>query len=240
MGECFSMIRGRALRATRLDSCGSPIQDSSSVVVTKGFISVALTADTQEGDQFSLQNANGEVLVADVAAPTILGYGVEVHLCGVNPDLISLLTGQPVVADGDGVSVGFRANSDIDAVDFALELWSEVPSAMCEAGVKTYGYLLLPFISSGVIGDFTVENAAVNFSITGAHTREGSNWRRGPYDVVLGGDGQATQLTTPIDAGDHLHVQMTRVPPPDPACDPISFESGFGLGGFGITPFGGE
>lgn len=240
MTECFSMIRGRALRATRLDECGAPYEEEEAyAIATDGFISVELVAETEEADEWSISNQNGDVLIADQSAPTILGYQVAVHLCGVNPDLISLLTGQPVVLDGNDISVGFRANTEVEAVNFALELWSDVPAALCVDGQKTYGYLLLPYITSGTVGDFSVENAAVNFSITGGRTKVGSKWGRGPYYVTIGGDGNLSQLATPIDPEDHLHVQMTRVAPPDPSCHPILAGMGFGLGGFGLTPFGG-
>ena len=78
-----------------------------------------------------------------------------------------------------GDIAGFRVNSDIDACDsgFALELWSNVPATACVPGqTAAYGYLLIPFVKGGVLSDFTIGNDAVNFTVSGANSKEGSGW----------------------------------------------------------------
>jgi len=74
----------------------------------------------------------------------------------------------------------------------------------------------VPFVQGGTLGDFTIENAAVNFTITGAQTKTGSGWDVGPYNIQ---GSPAAPLLTPILKGDHLHVQYTTVAPPAPGCD---------------------
>jgi hypothetical protein len=213
----FSLVRGRAMRATRLNGCGNPVNGPRSVVTTDGFISVGLTANSEEGESISVTNAAGRVCVQDTPPPKFSNYSVEVAFCGVDPDLVTMLTGQPVVKDATGDIVGFRQNSkiDVDLTGFALELWSAVPQQACDAsGDPSYGYFLLPFIKGGVLGDFTVENAAINFTLTGATTRDGSGWGVGPYDVTRTAGGAAGPLLEPIDDGDHLHLEVTTVAPP--------------------------
>lgn len=217
----YAQIRGRALRVTRLDGCGNPVPGPDSVVASKGFITVGLTSNTEEGEAISVTNANGDICISDTPAPKFTGYGIEITLCGVNPNLINLLTGQPIVYDGDEVdpqAVGFRVNSkvDLDASGFALEVWTGVPAAACVPGQgQNYGYMLIPFVKGGVLGDVTVENGPVNFSVTGAQSKDGSGWGVGPYNVVKDGDGQDSPLLEAITIGDHLHTQLTTVPPPD-------------------------
>lgn len=223
MTQCFSLIRGRALRVTRLDGCGVPVPGPDSVVTSKGFISVALTANTEEGEPISVPNANGDICISDTPAPKFTGYGVEINLCGVDPNLVNLLTGQPLVYDDASTpeAVGFRVNTgvDLDSSGFSLELWSGVPAAQCEPGSgQSFGYLLIPFLKGGVFGDFTVENAAVNFTITGAQSKDGSGWGTGPFNVVKDGSGDDSPLLEPIGAKDHLHVQVTQVAPPEAGC----------------------
>ena len=221
MAQCFPLIRGRALRVTRLDGCGSPVPGPNSVVVTKGFISVALTPNTEEGEEISVTNASGDICVSDTPAPKLTGYGVEISLCGVDPDLVSLLTGQDVVLDAAGEAVGFRMNSKVNLDDsgFSIELWSGVPTAVCEPGQgQSYGYLLVPFLKGGVLGDLTVENGPVNFNITGAQSKDGSNWGVGPFPVVTDEAGDESTLLEPIDTSDHLHLQLTRMAPPLEEC----------------------
>lgn len=230
MTKCFSLIRGRSLRATKLDGCGNPVPGSQSTVTTDGYISVALTANTEEGETIDIVNAAGKRCVYDVPAPTFTGYGIEITLCGVDPNLVNLLTGQPLVFDDETVPevVGFRINSDVDLDDsgFGLELWTGLPSAACEPGeTQQYGYLLVPFVKGGVLGDFTVENGAVNFQITGALSKDGSGWGVGPYDVILDNADAPSPLLTAIDPKDHLHVQVTSLAPPDPACGAVPLGS---------------
>lgn len=197
--KCFPLIRGRMMRVTRLDGCGIPVPGSESVVVTKGMISVALTSNTSEGEPIEVTNANGDICVSDIPPPKFTGFGAEVLMCNVDPRLFSLMTGQPVVLDASGQVVGFDVNSDVDLDDsgFAIELWSGIPAEACEPGEgKSYGYFVLPFLKGGVIGDFTVENAAVNLLVTGAQTKDGSSWGVGPYNVVASAGTDEVQTVT--------------------------------------------
>lgn len=225
MTKCFSLIRGRAMRVTRLDGCGAPVPGPDSVVSSDGFISVGLTAQTEEGEAISVTNAAGRVCISDTPAPKFTGYGLEIALCGVDPNLVNLFTGQPLVLDPDGEAIGFRVSSAIDLDDsgFALELWSGVPAAACEPGAgQTYGYMLIPFVKGGILGDYTVENGPVNFTITGANSKDGSAWGVGPYNVTNDENGDAGPLLEAIGIKDHLHVQLTSVPPPEPGCGAVA------------------
>ena len=216
----FSLIRGRRMRVTRLDGCGGPVLGPDSVVTTKGFISVGLEAQTEEGEDITVTNANGDIEVSDIPPPKFTGYEVEISLTKVNPNLVNLFTGQPLVTDEDDEeAIGFRVNSGIslDESGFALELWSGVPAAVCEPGQdQTFGYMLVPFLKGGVLGDFTVENGPVSFTISGAVSKDGSSWGVGPFDVIETTGGPAP-LKDPIDSQDHLHMQLTTLAPPEPS-----------------------
>jgi hypothetical protein len=218
---CFTLVRGRAMRVTRLNACGDPVFGPASTVASEGFISVALTANTEEGETITQTNANGKICISDQPAPTFTGYSVEVQFCNVDPDLYALMTGQAIVLDDSTpapVTVGFQVNSDVNLDDsgFALELWSGVPGAACGVGGDPqYGYLLIPFLKGGVIGDFTIENAAITFTITGANSKDGTSWGVGPYDVLKETTGAAGPLLEPLPTTNHLHMQLTTLPPPD-------------------------
>lgn len=222
--KCFALVKGRALRVTKLDSCGNPVLGPGSQVVTKGFISVALSAQTDEGTDINVTNANGDTCVRDDATPEFLGYSVEISLCGVDPDLVSFLTGQAVVRDDTAVtplSIGFDVGTDVDlsATAFALEMWSVVPGQACVAGDKAYGYFLLPFVQGGNLGDFTVQNDAVNFTVSAAKTQDGNAWGVGPYNVLKTVAGVDSPLLSNIGINKHLRViQVTKAPPTVGAC----------------------
>ena len=210
--KSFPLVRGRMMRVTKTDGCCGPAYGPDNSVVTEGFVSVALTASISEPEEITVTNANGRTCVRDAGSPTFQGYGVEITFCEVQPCLFSLITGQPVVMDAGGNIIGFKMNSKIalDSSGFALEVWMGVPGVACEAdaGGGGAGYLLLPCLQGGVIGDFTIENAAITFTITGASTRDGNGWGRGPY-----GD---TALLEALDEDDHLYVAFTTAALPTP------------------------
>jgi hypothetical protein len=237
---CFSLVRGRAMRVTRLDGCGSVDLGPAAAIVSDGFITVQLSAQTDEGETISVTNAAGKVCILDEPCPVFTGYEIQVEFCGVDPLLYELMTGMPSVTDADGNRVGIRMNSGIDACasGFALEVWSSVPSAVCDpnAGVS-YGYFLVPFIKGGVIGDFTVGNDAVNFTLSGAKSKDGNNWDVGPYDVVKTDTGTAGPLLEAVDSRDHLWMQLTTVAPPEPSCDAVAVGA-VGTGATAGTPGG--
>jgi hypothetical protein len=214
------MIRGRAMRVTRLTACGAPSLGPASKIETAGFVSVSLTSNTQTPEAIEVTNANGDICISDTPVSKFINYGAEIAFCGVDPELVAMLTGQPVVMGGTASAdiVGFRQNSriDVNLIGFALELWTGIAGDACTAGSVDYGYILLPFLKGGTLSDFTVENGAINFTLTGATTRDGAGWGVGPYNVTLGPTGISSPLLTTITVGDHLHVERVSVAPPTP------------------------
>jgi hypothetical protein len=222
--KCLSLVKGRRIRVTKLDSCGRPIYGDDSQVTSKGFISVSFTANTSESDEINVTNASGEVCVFEAAVTSLTGYGIEVAFCEVDPELFALVTGQPVVIGADGSTViGFDVDTKIglENSNFALELWAGSPTgdACATSGAEgNYGYLLLPFLTGGILGDFTVENGAVTFTLTGANTKEGNSWGTGPYPVMLGSGGAAGPMTSPVSSSTALRTMIVDVAPPEAAC----------------------
>jgi hypothetical protein len=219
--RCASYVRGRALRATLLDDCGNPVYGDASQVTSKGFVSVGYTANIDDGTEINLPNAAGERCVYAAAVPQFLSYTVEITFCNVDPDLYAMLTGQRVIEDALGDVVGFTMNSDVSALDqsFALEVWAGSTGNACVSGAAgNYGYVLLPFLQGGVLGDFTIENDAVTFTISNATTKDGNQWGVGPYEVVLDETAAPAQLNEALLANDHLLLMMTGVAPPAAEC----------------------
>lgn len=241
--KCTSLVRGRAARFTRLDACGRPIYGDASVVTTKGIVSVAYTANTDDGEEINVPNFAGETCVREPAVPKFLGYTAEITFCQVDPDLFALATGQRVVTDAFGDVVGFTMDSAVSAADnaFALEVWAGAPgggACATEGATGSYGYVLLPFVQAGIIGDFTIENSEVTFTISGAATKDGNTWGVGPYDVVLGLGSTATTLPEPLKATDHLLMIQTGVAPPQAECGarPLLDADGAALTSVTATP----
>ena len=222
--KCLPLAKGRRIRVTRLDGCGRPIYGEDSQVVSKGFISVSYTANTTESDEINVPNASGEVCIYEASVTSLVGYGIEIAFCNVDPELISILTGQEVVVGADGSTViGFDVDTKVsfDNSNFALELWAGSPAGdacSTEGAEGSYGYVLLPFVSGGILGDFTVENAAVTFTVTGANTKEGNAWGNGPYDVMLGAGGTPAKMSKPVTTSTALRTILVDLAPPADAC----------------------
>lgn len=220
---CTKFVQGRVMRATLLDSCGRPVIGDESVVTSKGFISVAYTTVTDEGEEITQTNAAGDTCVRVPARPSYQGESVEVQFCEVDPDVFALLTGQRTIVDYDGNVVGFALDDQVSVADvnIALEVWagalSDVDVCDNPSAQGVYGYILLPFLQGGVIGDFTIENSAITFTVTGMATKSGNRWGQGPYNVMLDGSTPAV-LAEAVSSSEHLYLATVSLAPPAPMC----------------------
>lgn len=228
----FSLVRGRRIRVTKVDACGRPVYGDDSQAVSKGFISVGFTANMTNSDEVNQTNASGESCIYEPSEPSLRGYGVEIQFCEVDPELFSLVTGQEVYLDANGDAIGLSIGTDIEVSDqaFALELWAGSPAvdACVDPNAQgTFGYLLMPYLKGGVVGDFSVTNGAVTFTITGATTRDGNAWGRGPYNMMLSA-GVPAPLVTALHPKKHVLMILVDVAPPEiftgarPLLDPDS------------------
>lgn len=215
--KCYAQVRGHVIRVTRLDACGIPKPGESAVAVSKRISSVSIDVEMEDGENIRETNFSGEPCVVDNAPAHLIGYSGEITLCGVDPDLISIFTGTPVVKNAAGDVVGFDATSDInlDSFGFALEVWSRISGTACDAsGNRPWGYTVFPFFKGGHLGGFSFENGAVQFQITGAMTQNGNGWGAGPYNVDRGTGGAPSPLFTPLTPNTHYrNVQVTLDPP---------------------------
>lgn len=221
--KCLSPVKGRRLRVTRLDGCGRPVYGEDSQVVTKGFVTVNFTANTTESDEINVPNAAGEVCIYEPGETSLVGYGLEIQFCNVDPDLLALVTGQEVVlnAAGDEV-IGFDIDTKVDLANsnFAMELWTGASggdACSSEGSQGNFGYILMGYLRGGILGDFTVENGAVTFTVTGANTRDGNSWGKGPYNVITEG-GVPAKMPSPITTTTAMRVILVDLTPPEAMC----------------------
>lgn len=222
---CWASVRGTALRATALNSCCTPVTNACGVVVTTGFVSVVVTQENDAATVIKLKSANDKVCVYDPGCDSLLDLSVVIDLCQVNPDLITMMTGQAKILDFAGNAVGFRRSTDLACNNrYALEVWTDIPNAACVGTppTKQYGYYLLPCLRNSVItGPITIDSSnAITVQIT-AKTTIPSLWGTGPqtadnaYKVVpIDSSNTAGYLLVPIGTSDHDNVQLTSIAPP--------------------------
>jgi hypothetical protein len=219
--QCWSSVRARRMRVTRLDNCCTPLAPGApcASLVTKGLVSVQYSPEIAEPEEIELRNGSGEICVTDPGCPEVKWWNLQMNFCGVDPDLFEFTTGSPMVLDWKGDAVGNRLQGNVTCdTSFAVETWTDLPQEQCADGLKEYGYFLVPCVTGGVLGEFTVQNDALTMQIN-ARSRAGSGWGHGPYAVdQQDAAGTAGPLITPIGPKDHLDLHKTTIAPPEPVC----------------------
>lgn len=222
MATCFNVLRGKRIRITKLDDCCAPPASGTacSVVTSSGFISVGYSAEVESGTEITVKNADGGLCINDRSCDQFKRWNLELELCEVDPDLMAIMVGLNIETDYAGEAVGFRTPEGQVCNKFGFELWTGIPGIDCDPAQPDaqYGYVLLPCVTGGVIGDFTIEEAATTFSVS-AYTDGGGTWGQGPYDVIPQ-DAANTPgpLLTPMDRKEHMLLRTTTIAPPDAVC----------------------
>lgn len=203
----------KVIRLTKLDTCGAVVHGSTSTVTNKGLTKVTMTPQYENPTDYLVRNANDELEVNEQGLPLLRWYEVVIDFIRVDPYVITTALGYPLVLDDNANVVGWRAEEGDTAV-FALEAWTALAGETCSAGVRPYGYRLLPYIINGQVnGDIVLENNVVTLSIK-AHTHNNSPWGTGPYNVRLNGSSTPSPLATAIGALQHYHTERVLVAPP--------------------------
>lgn len=215
----FQPIFGKRIRVTRLDECGNfPAPGTAcAYVATDGFVTVQLSAEVESGQEIITRKADGSLCVNERGADSFKRFTVGVTFCGVDPALMALLTNAEQYANYAGDIAGITIPEGTIDTKFAFELWTGLTGQACEPGVEeASGYLLLPFVNSGTLGDLEIggENA-IDFSMSGGFTLGRNNWGVGPYGVLNDETSEPAVLPTPLDVLDHLLLIDTNIAPPD-------------------------
>lgn len=222
----FIPVLGKRLRVTTLDDCGNaPAPTTANAwLATNGFISVNLSADVEDGTEIITRKADGSLCVNEKMANSFKRFGAEIEFCGVNPSLVPMVSNAEPYANYANDIAGFTVPEGTITKNFALELWTGLSGQACVPGAESAGgYLLLPFMRAGTLGDITINGEnAVTFSMTGAYTMGGNAWGVGPYNVLLNDDATPIpdKLPTALDPLDHLLIIDTSVAPPPSAAAP--------------------
>jgi hypothetical protein len=217
---CDSYLQGIRLRATRLNDCGEVEAGECGYVVTKGFISVALSVNETDPTEIAQVLADGTRCYFKQTPKILNNISASIEMCEVDPELFELLTGSPLVLDDEGEPIGFTTDSETYALNnAAIELWTNLARNNC--GVvngRRWGYYLLPWVTGGTVSKPTIENGAINFTIADAFTVDGNQWGIGPYDMQLDLNGDPSPLFEALASTAHDLLYKTNLEPPDPLC----------------------
>lgn len=223
--RCYTPFKVPRVRVTKLNSCGLPITGCSTVV-SDGIISIGMTKEYEDREEFFVKNGDGQFCVTETNPPVLKWINLELIFCNVDPEMVNIMTAEPLVMDDAAVpnAIGYSTEEGSAAnSNFGFEGWTRLANnggVACSGGVE-YGYVLFPWVKEGTIGDITYENGAANFSVS-ARTSSNSPWGLGPYFVDYSdnpaGSTTPIRLLTPIGSRQHHRMFMTRLAPPTAAC----------------------
>jgi len=222
---CFTPFKVPRVRVTRLNSCGQVVTGSCSQVVSDGIISVEITKNYEDREEFFVKNGDGQFCVRETNPPILKWIDLTLTFCNVDPDIVNIVAAEPLYSSNDAAAtkIGWSTDEGSSAnVNFALEGWTRLSGSgvLCTGG-QEYGYFLWPWVVEGTIGDMTLENGVANFTVT-ARTHSNSLWGVGPYNVdysdATPGGTTPIPMLTPILSTQHSRMFITRLAPPAAAC----------------------
>jgi hypothetical protein len=222
---CAVPFKVPRIRVTRLDVCGTVVTDTCGSLTSDGVITVEIAREYEDREDFFRKNGDGVFCVKETTAPILKWINVTLTMCNVDPQLVNLVAGEPLVVD-DAVApntVGYRVREGATAaVNFAFELWTRsAPTSCADVSSIRYGYALFPWAVEGTISDVTYQNGTADLVLT-FRTHVGSTWGVGPYSVrrtaAVLNLGAPAPLLSAITSLDHEHWEWVTLPPPLAAC----------------------
>jgi hypothetical protein len=204
-------IKGRVARFIQVDTCGNPITGASGLqVITKGFISVGLQPEYEDGEKLRQKLADGTLCVNDNDPNEFTDVLLTVTLCGVCPSIQQIIHGARLLTGGAPVSgTGAAYAEGPVTARYALEVWQSVTGrGACDpnTGAPKYVYWAFPNVGNTKIGQSTIENAGLQMQFTAQTDNVGLQWGDGPGTL-------GPWAPTFVD-GEHFMWNITTVAPP--------------------------
>lgn len=221
---CYTPWKVPRVRVTKLNSCGLPVTGCSTVV-SDGIISIEMTKEYEDREEFFVKNGDGVFCVKATNPPILKWINLTLTFCNVDPEMVNIVSGNSMVADdaSSPSNTGYNEEEGAAALaNFAFEAWTRLaPGTVSCTGGQEYGYFLWPWVMEGTIGDVTYENGAANFTLS-ARTSANALWGNGVYYVDYSDNpaGSTTNiaLLTPILSTQHMRTFITRKAPPTASC----------------------
>jgi hypothetical protein len=159
---CYTPWKIPRVRTTLLDSCGTPVTGSCSTVVSDGIISIEMTKEYEDREEFFVKNGDGVFCVKETNPPILKWINLVLTFCNVDPELVNILSGEPIYYDDASSpnAIGYSTQEgSVTAVNFAFEGWTRISglTTPCTGGAE-YGYVIFPWVvgpapvATGVLG----------------------------------------------------------------------------------------
>ncbi len=204
-------IKGKVMRITAVDVCGNPITGASGgVITTKGFISLALEPQFEDGEKQRQKLADGTMCVVQDDDDNFNYMQITADLCGVCPSIEQFVAGARLLGTGGPVTGTGAAYAEGNITTrFGLEVWQAVTGrGNCDpaTGLPRYVYWAFPNLGNVKKGSSTIENAALKMQFVAKTRAVGPLWGDGPGTL-------GPWAPTFID-GEHFLWNITTIAPP--------------------------
>lgn len=212
----FSPIKARRMRITKLDECGEPddTPGNASVLVTGGFVKIAGSMEVEEGEEFLVKNAWGELCVNEKDADRVKRVALEIEFCQVHPALLSMVAGGTAIMDST-TFVGASFGEDVGG-NFQLEVWTKIAGTDCdETTTIPYTYWCFPVLMNGVLGDFEMGNSVMNLMMNAVTEGAPTSFGEGLFEPDF--------FLDPIPPGQFFAFQPAQAAPPADTDGPIDY-----------------
>ncbi len=204
---CPKSIKACRIRVTRNDECGAALvhsQNPNSRITTKGFVSLTMSPDTEDGEEILVKDGCGDICIHDIDCSRIKGFELTLMLCGIPVPMIGLLLNSQMFLDGT-VPRGFMM-PDVNDVDCdgsrQVEIWAknaEKGKCATDEAWPWFQWLIpksINWVLSGDIG-FANDNA-VELELEG-YAESNPNWTPSvPGEWILPDDQAVVQNGGPV------------------------------------------
>lgn len=188
--HCYGSLQLCRLRAALLLPSGAPDDGANNGYVTTAAISAGISLTLKEGDDLELIDGCGNVCQSFKDCDRIKRATVELDLCILDSELISLLIGGGTLFQQSGDAIGFGLPGiDADCPNgVALELWTKAWDGAVQAtppflGGTTNAYWKFVFPKVKFqLGDMTLENGFAHFPLTGIAEENPNITANGPFN----------------------------------------------------------
>jgi hypothetical protein len=227
VSNCATPIKGTHMRIVKVDTCGSPVTGTSSLVaVTKGFVQVQMEPQYEEGDEFFQRTADGTICVNQKDNAALKRFNLTIDFCEINVSASAFMVTarELTVGSSPTTGYGFAMAEGVPTNRFSLEVWQQVAgSGACDpsTGAQRYIYHAWPNIGNGKLGSYTIQNDRSTLQILG-ETQAASM-----VSTIGWGDGPGSGTSwlpagQTVQTGEHWLWTITTSAPPTPACSPTT------------------